>query len=102
MFWNHLIHILAGIFGATIFAWSGPGILTTAIVAGLSQAVDTVRMYFYHRNRILKTPPEVREEQIGVFKEGATYKLAQLYVVKVVWYGLVILLAAFATRSFSA
>jgi len=67
-------------------------------VASITQAVDTVRMYFHHRKLVAEAPPEIREEQIKVFREGAVYKLAQLYVVKVIWYALVILIAAYVAR----
>jgi len=101
MLWNHIIHIVAGIFGASIFLWTGDGILLSAIIAALSQATDTIRMYFYHKNHILSAPEGVREEQMHNFKEGALYKFAQLYIVKVIWYGVVTLITAQLMRSFS-
>jgi len=101
MLWNHALHIVAGVFGANIFIWSGAGILISAIVASTTQAIDIGRMYFYHRNRVLTAPAEVREEQIMNFKQGALYKFAQLYVAKVIWYGLVTLVAAHVMRSVS-
>ena len=102
MLWNHLLHVVAGVIGATIFNWSGAGILTAGIVAAVTQAIDTVRMNFYHRDRILQAPPDVREQQMKAFKQGAVIKLVQLYVVKVCWYAVVLLLAAYVTRNISA
>lgn len=102
MLWNHSLHIVAGVLGANIFLWSGSGVLATLILAVVAQAIDIVRMYFYHRNRILAAPEDVRDEQMANFKQGALYKFAQLYVVKVIWYGLVTLVAAQIMRSMSA
>lgn len=102
MLWNHLIHVVAGVIGTTIFSWSAVGIVTAGIVAAVTQAIDTVRMYFYYRDRILQAPPDVREQQMKAFKQRAVIMLAQLYVVKVCWYAVVLLLAAYVTRSISA
>lgn len=102
MLWNHGLHIVAGILGVNIFIWSGSGVLASVILVSITQAIDIVRMYFYHRNRILAAPAEVREEQMMNFKQGAIYKFAQLYIAKVIWYGLVTLVAAQIMRSMSA
>ena len=102
MLWNHFIHALAGVLGASIFSWSRQGIIAAAILAAVVQGIDTVRMYFYHKRLILQSPPGIQEERMKVFEEGAIYKLVQLYVVKAAWYGLVTLLAAAAARSLGA
>lgn len=99
MLWSHALHIVVGALGANIFIWSGSGVLMSLVVASITQAIDIVRMYFYHRNRILAAPAEVREEQMMNFKQGALYRFAQLYVAKVIWYGVVTLVAARVMRS---
>ena len=102
MIWNHLLHLIAGIIGSSIFNFTGVGILTTITITAFTQIIDTIRMYRYHKNLILKKPDEIKEEQLHNFKSGAFYKFFQLYLLKVVWYSLIILLTAYITRSLTA
>jgi len=100
--WNHFIHVLAGVLGASIFLWSSQGTIAAAILAAVVQGIDAVRMYFYHKRLILQSPSGIKEERMKAFEEGAIYKLAQIYIVKVAWYGFVTLLVAAVARSFGA
>lgn len=100
MVWNHLLQILAGILANSLFTFSYKGILSAAFVTGMIQLVDTIRIYFYHRNLALKSPDYILEKKLEIFKKGAIYKLSQLFVIKVIWYGFITLLAAALTRYF--
>ena len=102
MVWNHALHLIVGVLGANIMTWSAPGVLVSMVLALITQAIDIVRMYLYHRNRILAEPDDIRDEHMLNFKQGVVYKFAQLYVAKVIWYGLVTLVAAQIMRSLSA
>ncbi len=102
MIWNHLIHIIAGLIGASIFLFNVEGILTAVLITAITQTVDIIRMYRYHRNLILQKPDEIKEEQLRIFNKGAFLKFSQLFLLKVVWYSIIILFAAYITRSLTA
>lgn len=101
MIWNILIHVVAGIVGPQLFAWSLQGIVTCAVVSGVIQGVDMRRIYKYHKNRILSAPPHIKDEQLKIFNEGVFYKLSQLYIFKVILYGAITIGVAAITRSIS-
>ena len=71
--------------------------------ASIIQAIDMVRLHIYFRKRFLATPEYIRED--NDFRRtppgSPRYwsKVVQLYVVKVIWYGLVTLVAAQIMRS---
>ena len=100
MVWNHALHLIIGVLGTNIMTWSASGVLVSMTFALISQTINMVRMYIYHRNRISAEPEDVRELHMMNFKQRALYKYAQLYVAKVLWYGFVTLVAAQIVRSF--
>ncbi len=91
---EHLIHIGAGLLWANVFFTSGDGIIIAYTLAAITQAIDIIRMYFFHKNIILSQPPDVREKQLKIFYDGRFYKFSQVYILKVLWYGSVILITA--------
>lgn len=98
MLWNHLLHALAGILFPTLFLWTTDGILAAAAIAVVAQGIDTLRMY--SENKAMALRPSMGEHAAAM--KIFLYKLAQLFLFKVVWYGLVTLIAASAMRALSA
>ena len=76
------------------------------VIASITQAIDMVRLHIYSRKRFLATPEYIREDDNlrGTPPGSPRYwsKVAQLYVAKVIWYGLATLVAAQIMRSLSA
>ena len=77
------------------------------VLASIIQAIDMVRLHIYFRKRFLATPENIREDNDSrrMTPPGSLRywsKVAQLYVVKVIWYGLVTLVAAQIMRSLNA
>jgi hypothetical protein len=94
MIWNIFLHIGTGIFGANLFYWSKEGIFSCIIIAVLIQGIDIIRVYKYHKNRILTAPENIRENQMRVFTKRAPFFLFQMYLFKVIFYGLVTMFSA--------
>jgi len=90
MFVNHGLHIWAGIVGSEIFLLSVDGLFFVALLAVVVQGLDTVALYHTYTRLLADSPAEVRS-QLPV-------KVAWLFGLKVVWYGLITLLTAAAAR----
>ena len=76
------------------------------VFASIVQAIDMVRLHIYSRKRFLATPGNTREDNDSRMTPPGSprywSKVAQLYIVKVIWYGLVTLVAAQIMRSLNA
>jgi hypothetical protein len=86
---NYAIHIVAGITGAETFQLSALGLSLSALFAAAIQGLDTVVIYRTY-SRLLVGDPEARRL--------LPMKMAQLYPMKVIWYGLVTSVTAAITR----
>ncbi len=95
---NLLIHIGAGILGRNVFNTSFPGILWCFLFVAIVQGIDMIRVYRYHKKRIDQAAPHLREEQMINFRKRAPIIMPQIYVVKVLLYGAVTLVAASIMR----
>ena len=102
MIWNHALHLLAGALWANYMTWSGQGVLASTVVALILQAIDTVRLHIYLRRRFLADPLNDLNQESAPGSSLYWYKIAQFYVFKVIWYGLVTLVAAQIMRSLNA
>lgn len=98
MIWNLLIHIIAGIIGRNIFTIDLDGILWCLLIAIITQAVDMIRPYSYHKKRVDQAIPEVREKQMINFRRRAPIIMPQIYILKVLFYGIVTLAVAGIAR----
>ena len=104
MLWNHVVHLIGGALGANIFTWSTPGVL---MGVAFSLVVQGISMAFLHsnvRNRFSAMPEDIQKNPKSSPPGSPLYwyKLAQVYLAKVIWYGLVTLLAAQVMRVWSA
>ena len=91
---NLLIHIGAGILGKNIFNTSFPGILWCFLFVAIVQGIDMIRVYRYHKKRIDQAIPHLREEQMINFKRRVPIIMPQIYILKVLFYGAVMLAVA--------
>lgn len=87
---NHGLHVWAGIVGSAIFLFSVEGVLFAALLAVVVQGLDTVAFYYTYTRLLADSPAEVRS-QLPV-------KVAWLFAMKVIWYGLITLLTATMVR----
>lgn len=100
MLWNLGLQIIVGLFGANIFTWTGVGIMTCAVITCLVQGIDMFRIYNTTIKRINQQPPHIQMEQMKTFKKRMPVTFPQLFVLKVIGYGLVTLLTASIVRVF--
>ena len=99
MFWNIGIHILAGIFGVSIFNWTTQGIMICALITCGVQGIDMIRVYMATVKRIRQTPTHTQEEQLATFKRRLPVTFSQLFIIKVFAFGLITLVSATIYRS---
>ena len=95
---NLLVHISAGILGRNIFNINFPGISWCFLFVAIVQGVDMIRVYRYHKKRVDQATPHLREEQMIKFRRRAPIIMPQIYIVKVLLYGAVTLVAASIMR----
>ncbi|ODS32281.1 MAG: hypothetical protein SCARUB_02583 [Candidatus Scalindua rubra] len=100
MLWNLGIHIIAGLFGANIFTWTGVGIMTCVIITCVVQGIDMFRIYHTTMKRINQQPPDILMEQKKAFRKRMLITFPQLFVMKVIGYGLITLATASIVRAF--
>lgn len=103
MIWNLFIHIIAGIVGYRIFAFQYPGFVYCLVMTVVIQGIDMFRIHCSTKKHILRASPHIRDRQLKDLKgSGYFYKLAQIYVAKIVFYGLVILVSSSIMRQIMA
>ena len=99
MIWNLFIHIIAGIVGYRIFAFQYPGFVYCLAMTVVIQGIDMFRIHYSTKKRILRESPHIRNRQLKNLKDSAYfYKLAQIYILKVIFYGLVTLVSSSIMR----
>ena len=95
MIWNHLLHILFGFFGHNLLTFSKEGLLICFAIAAVVQGIDTMRFYSYSKKRLMaESPSSIHNGHLDAVKKDAPYKLFQLWLLKVAWYGSVSMLVA--------
>ena len=84
MIWNLAIHSAAGYFGSNVFTWDSSGLQACLIVTAIVQGIDMFRF-------ILQATSGPMEPQ----SQGTLiWKSAQMYVMKILFYGSITLLVA--------
>lgn len=100
MLWNIGLHIIAGLVGANIFTWTGVGIMSCVFITCVVQGIDMLRIYRTTIKRINQQPPHIQEEQMKTFRKRMHVTFPQLFVMKVIGYGLITLVTASIVRAF--
>jgi hypothetical protein len=99
MIWNHLLHILFGFLGHDLLTLSKGGVLICLAITVAVQGVDTIRFYSYSKNRLItEIPNSIHDGRLEAMKKDALYKLSQLWLFKIVWYGGVSMFVAYLVR----
>ena len=99
MIWNHLLHAVFGFVARDALTWSTKGLLICFAVTGVVRAIDTARFYSYSTRRLVAERPDaIHDGHLEAVKRGAPYKLAQLWIAKVLWYGGVSMAVASMSR----
>lgn len=96
---NLLAHILIAVIGNTIFHFTWIGVLIAVAICVFTQAIDSIRIYFYHKKRYGESPAAMSM----TWEENARssqywLKMPQLYLVKVFFYSTIVLLIAYVAR----
>lgn len=99
MLWNTGLHIIAGLFGSNIFSWTSQGIIACLVITSLIQGIDMTRLYRTTVKRINEQPDHIRDEQMQTFKKRLPITFPQLFIMKVIGYGLVTMASASIMRA---
>jgi len=95
LIWNHFLHILLGFLGHNFLTFSKEGLLICFSITAVVQGIDTMRFHFYSINRLMtESPDSIQNGHLEAVKKDAPYKLFQLWLLKVAWYGCVSMLVA--------
>jgi hypothetical protein len=95
MIWNHLLHAFFGFFARDILIFSRKGFLICFAITAVVQGIDTIRFHFYSTQRLIREVPDaIHDGRLEAVKKDAIYKLPQLWLVKVLWYGSVSMFVA--------
>lgn len=97
--WNILLHIVLGFLVYSRLTWTLSGLLQCAFLTAISQGVDMIRIYVDTITLIRSGPPDHREEMMATFKKRMPIIFPQMYVGKILSYGLLTLVAASITRA---
>jgi len=99
MIWNHLLHAFFGFLAHDLLTWSKNGLLICFSITAVVQGIDTMRFYSYSKKRLVTESPEtIKDGRLEAAKKDALYKLPQLWLFKVLWYGSVSMFIAFLFR----
>ena len=99
MLWNLGLHIIAGVFGREIFTWTFEGFMWCIAITAIVQGIDMLRLYSTTVKRIRQQPTHIQDKQMQTFKKRLPVTFPQLFIAKLVGYGLVTLVAAIIGRA---
>ena len=90
MIWNHLLHGFFGFVAHDFLTLSRRGLLICFTITAVVQGIDIMRFYSYSKKRLItEVPDAIHDGRLEAVKKDAPYKLLQLWLFKVVWYGCV-------------
>ena len=93
---NHFIHIIAGLLIPDMFIWTTSGILIAVIMSAVTQGIDQFRIYRHYQNefQLIDQIHEIKERRSVAFEVDTLLRHGQMFIFKVIWYGLVTMVAA--------
>jgi hypothetical protein len=93
---NPFIHIIAGLLFPDTFIWTTSGILAAVLLSAITQGIDQFRIYRHYQNefQVIDRVHGIKEGHSVAFELGTIYKHGQVFILKVIWYGLVTMVAA--------
>ena len=95
MIWNHLLHAFFGFLAHDVLTLSRKGLLICFTITAVVQGIDTMRFYSYSKKRLItEVPDAIHDGRLESVNKDSLYKLPQLWLFKVVWYGCVSMIVA--------
>ena len=101
MIWNFCIHIIAGILGSKIFTWTSEGIIWCIVMTFIIQGISMFQMYQTTVKRIRQQPLQIQDEQMRTFRKRLPIIFPQLFIAKLIGYGLLTMASANILRIFT-
>ena len=92
---NHFIHIIAGLLISDTFIWSTSGMLAAVLLSAVTQVIDQFRIYRHYQNEFqyLDLIQGNKGRSLS-FEIDSLLRHGQMFILKVIWYGLVTMVAA--------
>ena len=93
---SHFIHIIAGLILPDTFIWTTSGILAAVLLAAVTQGIDQFRIYRHYQNefQLIDQLHGRKEGRDVIFEMDTLFRHGQMFIFKVIWYGLVTMVAA--------
>lgn len=92
---NHFIHIIAGLIIPDTFIWITSGILAAVLLSAVTQVIDQFRIYRHYQNKFQYLDLIQGNKRRSVtFEIDSLLRHGQMFIFKVIWYGLVTMVAA--------
>jgi len=92
---NHLVHIIIGLLIPGAFVWTTKGILAAVLLSIISQFINQFRIYRHYLNEFQYLDRiQGGGGHLEVYKKDALLKHGQIFIIMVIWYGLVTMVVA--------
>lgn len=93
---NHFIHTIAGLLFPDTFIWTTSGIWAAVLLAAVAQGIDQFRIYRHYQNefQLIDQMHGIKEGRDVIFEMDTLFRHGQMFIFKVIWYGLVTMVAA--------
>jgi hypothetical protein len=93
---NHFIHIIIGLLFPATFMWTTSGILFAVLLSAVTQGIDQFRIYRHYQNefQLIDEIHGIKEGRSVAFELDTIFRHGQIFILKVMWYGLVTMVAA--------
>lgn len=100
MVWNVVVHIIIGLLGSDIFILTKGGIVMALVLVAGTQAFEVVRVYDNARKKIESLSESERNSKLEEFKKDLPVFIGKKYIMNVVYYTFLLLIAAQLVRLF--
>jgi|GEM_PF-592005 len=93
---NHFVHIIIGLLFPATFIWTTSGILVAVLLSAGTQGIDQFRIYRHYQNefQLIDKIHGIKEGRSAAFELDTIFRHGQIFIFKVIWYGLVTMVAA--------
>ncbi len=93
---NHFIHIIAGLLIPDTFIWTTSGISAAVLMSAVTQGIDQFRIYQHYQNefQLIDQIHGIKEGRSVSFEIDSLLRHGQMFLFKVIWYGLVTMVSA--------
>ena len=92
----HFIHIIVGLLLPDTFRWTTSGIWTAVFLSVVTQGIDQFRIYRHYQNefQLIEQIRGIKEGRSVSFEIDSLLRHGQMFILKVIWYGLVTMITA--------